>query len=323
MKLIERYVHDVTRRLPEKQRGDVARELTAEIEDMVADRANGKKPTARHAYDVLTEMGDPSMFADQYRDHPRFLIGPDYFEAYVVLLKTIYLIVLPILVFVLWMTDALVTNQSAGELILKIAGVALEASIQIFFWTTLSFVVVQKLAGTKVKGNEWTPDDLPNAPPSQEIARSESYFAIAWSVFAVLATLYQVPFIYQWLAPDDVPQFFAPGMWPVWTLGLLTVSLLGLAAEIVKLAVGGWTKLTVSLIWLVNAMSIGFFASAALFVYPIANPDMLRLIAESFDKPDISQSVHSGVIVFIIVIILINLWEMAESLRKYLKGGNK
>lgn len=321
MNIIKRYVHDVTRRLPERQRRDVAEELTAEIEDMVEDRAKGKRPTKQHAYDVLMELGDPSVFADQYRDRPRYLIGPDNFEPYIVLLKTIYLIVLPILIFILWMTDALATNQSAWDIILKIAGVTLEASVHIFFWTTLSFIVVEKIAGARVRGKDWTPNDLPNTPPSQEITRSESYFAIAWSVFAVLATLYQVPAIFQWLAPDDVPQFFAPGMWPAWTLGLLGISLLGLAVEIAKLAVGGWTKLTVALIWIVNSLSVAFFVSVTALVYPIANPDLLKLIAESLGKPDITQSVHTGIIVFVIIVVLVNLWEMAESVYKYKKGG--
>lgn len=321
MNIIKRYIHDVTRRLPEKQRHDVAKELAAEIEDMVEDRAKSKKPTKKHAYDVLMELGDPSTLADQYRGQQRYIIGPDYFEPYIVLLKTIYIIVLPILIFILWMTDALATNQSAWQLALKIAGVTLEAAVHIFFWTTLSFIVVQKLAGAKVRGKDWTPDDLPNTPASQEITPSESYFAIAWSVVAVLATLYQVPAIYSWLAPDNIPQFFAPGLWPGWTLGLLVISLLGLGVEIVKLAVGGWTKLTVALIWLINAISVTYFICVASFVYPIANPALLQLIAESLGRPDITQSVHTVIVVFVIIVVAISLWEMGESLYKYKKGG--
>ena len=321
MNIIKRYIHDVTRRLPEHQRHDVARELAAEIEDMVEGRAKGKTPTKKHAYDVLLELGSPSKLADQYRDRPRYIIGPDYYEPYIVLLKTIYIVVLPILVLLIGLADALTTNQNIWQLLLKISGVALEASVHIFFWTTLSFLFVQKVAAGQAHDHNWTPEDLPDMPPTQEITHNESFFAIAWSVLAVLATSYQIPHIYNWLTPDDVPQFFAPAMWPAWTLALLMVSLLGLAVEITKFIVGGWTKLTVTLIWIINLLTVGFFVSLVNFVNPIANPDMLRLVAESLGKPDITQSVHVGIVIFVIIVVLVCLWEMGESLYKYKKGG--
>lgn len=321
MNIIKRYIHDVTRRLPEHQRHDVARELAAEIEDMVEGHAKGKTPTKKHAYDVLLELGSPSKLADQYRDRPRYIIGPDYYEPYIVLLKTIYIVVLPILVLLIGLGDALTTNQNIWQLLLKISGVALEASVHIFFWTTLSFLFVQKVAAGQAHDHNWTPKDLPDMPPTQEITRNESFFAIAWSVLAVLATSYQIPHIYNWLTPDDVPQFFAPGMWPAWTLALLIVSLLGLAVEITKFIVGGWTKLTVTLIWIINLLTVGFFVSLVSFVNPVANPDMLRLVAESLGKPDITQSVHAGIVIFVIIVVLVSLWEMGESLYKYKKGG--
>lgn len=321
MNIIKRYIHDVTRRLPQKQRHDVAKELAAEIEDMVEARAKGKRPTQKHAYDVLLEMGSPSALADQYRDHPRYLIGPEYFESYITLLKSIYIVVLPLLLFITWMNESLTQNHTIGSIILSVVGMSVEVSVHLFFWSTLSFIFAQKVAGMKPYDEDWTPDNLPKLPAEQEVTRNESYFAIVWSVFAVLATLYQVPFIYQWLAPDDIPQFFAPSMWPAWTLGLLAISLVGLAVEIVKLVVGGWTKLTVSLIWCINLAAIGYFIAVATFVHPIANPEMLRLIANSFGKPDITQSAETAVIIFVIIVVAISLWEMAESLYKYKKGG--
>lgn len=321
MKLIERYVHDVTRRLPEKQRADVARELSAEIEEMVEARAKGKRPTKKHIYDVLVEMGNPRLLADQYRDAPRFLIGPEYYEMYITLLKTIYLIVLPILIFILWMTESLTTNHGPWSLIFNIVGVAFEASVHIFFWTTLSFLVVQKFTTIEPQDHDWKPEDLPDRPVVQEIPRSDSFFAIAWLVFAVLATLFQIPAIYAWLGPDDVPQFFAPGMWPYWTLGLLGISLLGLITEFIKLKIGAWTKATVALITLANIVTVGFFVATVTYVHPIANPALLDLIASSLNRPTIANEVHTGIVVFVIIVTVISAWEIGEAIYKYKKGG--
>ncbi len=316
MKLIDRYIHDVARRLPEKQRVDVAKELQAEIEEMIEDRSGGKASRKQVAYDVLVELGSPSRLADSYRERPRYLIGPDYYEPYLFLLKTIYIVVLPLLGFIIWMTEAMTASHTALSLFVKIAGVLLGASIHIFFWTTLSFVFVQKVAAGQPHDHGWKPEDLPELPPEQEVTRGESFFAIAWSVFAVLAMLYQVPAIYNWIGPSDVPQFFAPEMWPGWTLGLLAVALLGLVAEWIKLFVGGWTRWTVGLIIVTNLITILFFVSAVQLVQPIANPAMMELLDEG-----IAGSVALGIRVFVGIVVVMCLWEIGEAFYKYRKGA--
>lgn len=323
MKLTDRYVYDVTRRLPETQRSDVAKELTTEIEEMVEDRAAGKRANKHAVYDVLVELGSPSRLADQYRERPRYVIGPEYYESYVFLLKTICAVVLPLLAFIIFMTESMTATHTILSLCMKIIGAMLEVAVYIFFWTTVSFVLVQKFAGGERHDDHWKPEDLPQLPPAQEITRGESFFAIAWSVFAVLATLYQVPAIYQLIGPDTVPQFFAPAMWPGWTLGLLAVALLSLGAEFIKLIVGGWTRVTVGLIVIVNLITVGFFVAALSFVDPIANPDMMRLVAESLGNPNIAQTVEQGIDIFVYVVIAICAWEIGEAVYKYRKGGKK
>lgn len=323
MKLIERYVHDVARRLPQKQRRDVAMELTTEIEEMAKGRNKAGRLIKQHVYDVLMELGSPSKLADQYREHPRYLIGPEYFESYITLLKSIYIIVLPLLLFITWMSESLTQNHTFVSILLSLIGMSVEISVHLFFWSTLSFLFAQKVAGMKPYDEDWTPDSLPTLPAEREITRNESYFAIAWSVFAVLATLFQIPVIFEWLGPDDVPQFFSEAMWPQWTLGLLALSLLGLLTEIIKLAVRGWTTMTVALVSIVNIITITFFVSLVTLVEPIANPDLMKLIAGSLDRPDIAGTVHTGIIVFVYIVVAISIWEVAEAVYKYKKGGNK
>lgn len=144
---------------------------------------------------------------------------------------------------------------------------------------------------------------------------------IVWSVFAIIATLYQVPAIYNFLSPDDAPQFFAPDMWPEWTLGLLAISVLGLIAELIKLRVGGWNKLTTSMIVVVNSMAVVFFLSALHFVNPIANPEVSQIIAESLDRPNAAESIQTGIQIFVYIIVALNIWEIGDAIIKYRKGG--
>jgi len=58
MKLIDIYIQEVTRRLPEKSRDDIALELRSTIEDMLP-----KGYTEQDVKDALTELGDPAALA--------------------------------------------------------------------------------------------------------------------------------------------------------------------------------------------------------------------------------------------------------------------
>lgn len=323
MKLIERYVYDVTRRLPEKQRDEVSRELLSEIHDMVEDRAKGRVPTKKQVQSVLGEMGSPSKLADGYREKPGYLIGPEYYEAYVSLLKTLLLVIVPILLFIVWMSEALSSGHSILTMGTRLFGVAFGVSLHIFFWTTVSFWIVQKMANGRPSADDWTPNDLPNLPPPQEIGRSESFIAIAWSAFAIVATVSQIPAVHQLLNRSDTPQFFAPSMWSGWTLGLLLMATLGLAAELWKLYVRGWTRSTVGVIIAVNIATIIFFWLLMTSVDPIVNPALTQLIADSLQSSDIVSSITLGVRIVVYFIIALCVWEIGEAIYKYKKGGER
>ena len=64
--LTGRYIYAVTRRLPKKQRGDVAKELESIISDMLEERCGPITPTEHDLRVVLTELGTPSELARKY-----------------------------------------------------------------------------------------------------------------------------------------------------------------------------------------------------------------------------------------------------------------
>ncbi|MGN1385564.1 MAG: HAAS signaling domain-containing protein, partial [Bacillus sp. (in: firmicutes)] len=61
MKLIDIYIQEVTRRLPEKSREDIALELRSTIEDMLPD-----EHTEQDVKAVLEKMGNPATLAGGY-----------------------------------------------------------------------------------------------------------------------------------------------------------------------------------------------------------------------------------------------------------------
>ena len=84
MSLIDMYVHEVAKRLPEQNREDITLELRSTIEDMLPDDYNEEDVKS-----VLEKLGSPVSLANGYLDRPMHLIGPRYFDVYTTLLKMI------------------------------------------------------------------------------------------------------------------------------------------------------------------------------------------------------------------------------------------
>jgi hypothetical protein len=86
--LTDRYVWDVTRRLPASRRDDIERELRSTIADM-AEAADERT--------ALVELGDPARLAAEYRSGGRALIGDDLYPEYVRQLRRWLTIVVPVI----------------------------------------------------------------------------------------------------------------------------------------------------------------------------------------------------------------------------------
>ena len=173
--MIERYIYDVTRRLPEKERGEIKRELEAGIADMVSDN-----PDEQEITEVLTKLGEPRILSEQYRQKPRYLISPAMFDSYIAVLKTVTAIVAGVLAcigaFLAFSADSLYT------ILLQVIGMAFEGALQAAFWVTVGFVIAEKCGYKKAP---WKPADLPplSVQNGEKIPRSSSLAGIILTVF--------------------------------------------------------------------------------------------------------------------------------------------
>ncbi len=161
---IERYVYDVVRRLPEKERDDVRQELEANIYDMLGDDASFE-----NIVEVLYSMGKPAKLAEEYRSTPKYLISPAIYEDYIRVLK----IVLPIVAIVMAMIG-IVQGLLQGQNLLDASfvfkhvighavGLSVSATLQVLVWTTLGFVIYERMSGKKEE-LAWSIDNLPEVP---------------------------------------------------------------------------------------------------------------------------------------------------------------
>ncbi len=84
IELMKRYIYQVVRRVPKGQRDEIALEL----EELIGDMYDDGKGTME---EILAELGDPKEVAKKHLNFKGYLIGPEYFDNYIWILKIVLL----------------------------------------------------------------------------------------------------------------------------------------------------------------------------------------------------------------------------------------
>ncbi|MFP3511123.1 hypothetical protein SB775_15980 [Peribacillus sp. SIMBA_075] len=283
MELIELYIQEVTRRLPEKNRGDIALELQSTIEDMLP-----VDHTEQDVKAVLLKLGDPVILASRYRDRPMHLIGPRYFDVYICLLKMILPIAAVIsLIGLIGDNPFRDMGNTVVDAILIIIGKGItgiiSTGIQVFFWLTLSFAILERMDTSKDQSpltkdlKPWTPENLkvmPNISKKKAVPMIEIFASLlGLSVFAALyfnaANLLGVYEKRNGSLIFVTPSFNQEVLNSYWLL-VSCVVIIGVLLAIYKLFLRRWTlKLA-----LFHAIYQLLYTLA--FIIIISNPDLLN-----------------------------------------------
>ncbi|TKH13494.1 hypothetical protein FC694_19485 [Bacillus wiedmannii] len=256
MNLIDIYVEEVAKRLPEKNHEDIILELRSTIEDMLPDDYNEDDEKR-----VLEKLGSPVSLANGYLDRPMYLIGPRYFDVYTTLLKMIIPIA-AVIALIAMVAENFVGydgEQAVLNVILNLIGKGIgeiiEVGLHVFFWLTLVFAILERT--DKDKGTQplttslkkWTPDDLKNTsyvPKKKSISKFEVFGGLMWT--AIWATLYfyanhlvgvyhgtesGLKFVAATFNQDVLLQY-----WPI----VVIVIMFEIGISLYKLVQGQWTK---------------------------------------------------------------------------------
>lgn len=202
---IERYIYEVTRRLPERDREDVSRELYANIYDMLPDNASEEEIKA-----VLNGLGSPAELAEQYRPKPRYLISPAMYDYYIRTLKW----VVPLVGCILLVVGGIIgiTGAIEGEalnaasfltrLISNGLSTGISGAFQALVWVTIGFVIADRTGARFQLAGQWTVDRLDDVivddkkriPLSDSIA--ELVVTVVFTVLFILFCMGMLPFVF-------------------------------------------------------------------------------------------------------------------------------
>lgn len=324
MALTDSYIHEVTRRLPENMRTDIALELRSTIDDMLPDNFSEEDEK-----EVLNQLGNPVILANGYADRPMNLIGPRYYDAYVTLLKMIVPIAAAIALLSI-ITKYFISykpNEAILSFVLDIVGSAivtmLQVGMQAFFWLTLIFAVIERVNKDSDQQpltfnlTKWSVDDLKHIAPipkKKEISKLSVFASLMW--IAVFATLYfsanQVIGIY--MSNADRLTFVMPAInqevlqayWPF----VAFVIVLAVCFEIYKLLKRQWSKRMAVMNLLLQTVST-VLSIVIIMNANFLNPEFITIMIEQFNLTNwqFNTWIIGGVVITVIIIAVLDVYD--------------
>ena len=238
--LIDRYVYQVVKRLPVSQREDIEQELRGLIDDMLA--ARSENPTREDAMAVLKELGTPFELAAKYRGTGRYLIGPDYYAIYELVVKIAVGATALGMAIAQIVGNITTPTESIIAAIAEFFGSIFMGAVQAFAWVTVVFALLERFAkGKPHKDADWNPADLPPVPEQRAvIKRSEPIVSIAFAALWI-SLIVSVPELFAvYFDGGSVPVFNLAGLHTLMPLVVLIAGL-GIVKELLRLIEGRYT----------------------------------------------------------------------------------
>lgn len=235
--LTDRYVAELSRLLPARQRKDIERELRASIADSVDERREQGMPQAQAERDALAELGDPVLLAADYTDKPTSLIGPHYYGTYRRMLGIVItagpgvaiVVAVAQVLYAVPLLAALAAGLSAG---LIVAGV-IAATL------TVVFAILERLPR---KREPWQPTTLPDR--QETVGSTIGGLAFVVGVLAVLVLAPTFSSVVD--AAGDPISVLSPGLWPDWAPVIVGIVVLAVVFSVLTEYLGWSIPLAVA-----------------------------------------------------------------------------
>lgn len=351
--MIERYIYEVVKRVPQTAREEIRMELQALIEDMCGGKENNVE-------EVLQKLGDPAEFAKHYRDENNYLIGPEYYDNYIWVLKiamigiAISAVVSAVIqgifgaggmgtvgniveFFTNFFTELFMTAVNGTYCVVGIVTII----FAIMEWKKVKLDIkpkkdwtVDELAANAVSVKSWTPSSLPPVPDKRAvISRGDSVVSIVFiSIFAALLVFAPELFGAFRLDGDNVKivtSIFNLAEWNTLAPIILFCLFVGMIDEIIRLATGYYCKAVMWSSIICNMIQVTGAVILLKFM-PLLNPDFgeeIKALAgiKEFARGDLLRIWGSTTMNNIILagICLISFIEIGVTVYKTLKYGRE
>jgi hypothetical protein len=336
MELIERYIYAVTKSFPKKQKMEIEEELKANIEDMV-EQNNGNESHEEKVKKVLLELGDPEILADNYRGSKKFLIGPVYYDIYLMVLKIVIAAVVGGISIALFIKSFFTANIDIVNIGMEYLTSIFSGAMQAFAWTTLIFIIIER---NYIKGKDemeekesWDLSKLPLLPNKKTmIPVSEPIVAIVFTTifFSVfLGILYTSPeaiAVYFERAGEMVRiPIFNTAVLQSYRALFIGIFFLSIIKEVISLYYRKWNLknsfISILIITITAILGVIIITDSSLW-NPDFGTEILKNIETDFDFISFWDSFRNWVVA---IFILVNIGEILSVVYKgiYLNSKSK
>ena len=339
MSLIDRYIAEVGKHLPRKQRADIEAEIRSTLEDMLEERkqADGAALSGEavskdqvsdaQVIELLKEYGAPREVAHSYVG-PRYLIGPRVYPTFELVTRIVLIVLFAIALAGLGLS--LAKSSLSGPEFLKTIGESalglFGGLITAFGNIVLVFAILERVLPAKEfeEEEEWDPAELAHEPDPDRVKFGEQIFEMFFLVlFLVIFNLYPgaigIGFFNEndwvFISPILTDAFFSYLPW------LNILILLQLGFNVILLRRGWWSN------GLRVANIVLELAGIALAIAMLRGPDLVSLTAAQLAGTPLEDSARLFItlgnlipILVLTIVIIVSSIEVAQMVYKILKS---
>ena len=196
MNLIDKYIAEVGKHLPRKNRTDIEAEIRSTLEDMLDERKTAEAPAEEATVmALLKEYGSPREVAATYKTH-QYLIGPRLFPIFETVIKIVLAVVAGASLIGLAVSLAK-TGLTGPEFVSSIGewfGGLIGGLIAAFGNVVLVFAILERTQAAnefEKEFKEWDPKELKSEPDPDQIDRPDHIATIIFTFLGlVILNLY-------------------------------------------------------------------------------------------------------------------------------------
>lgn len=317
--MINRYIAEVGRHLPEKNRTDIEAEIRSTLEDFLEEHGQqtGQPIDDTHITAALEQLGDPKLLAYKYTPMRRYLIGPDWYDIYVNVLKRILSIALPVVAavafFVALADDPMDFIHAVGQAL----GRVVDAVIGIVLWVTVGFIIVERTNAKptdlgRAKTQTWTVNQLPELPKKRQISIGETLanivFIIGFTAWVALPS-----FRAGIQSNGEFIPFLHPNLWRVWMPLFFVIAGLTVIHEVFKLKIGNWTPALMAANVVLSLVSMAYIV-ALVMTQEVINPAFLTALGNGIAGAEMREAITWSTDISAAILVGIYGWSMINSI---------